>query len=65
MLGIGWQRRPESRWLANLLANEQAVRPLLKYLMATEIGGREGEGNGAAESDQRADQEWEELLDGR
>ena len=39
VLGIGWQRRPESRSLANLIANEQAVRPLLKYLMATEIGG--------------------------
>lgn len=44
MQGIGWQRRPESRWLANLLANEQAVSPLLNYLMATDIGGREGEG---------------------
>ena len=22
-LGIGWQRRPEKRWLANLLANER------------------------------------------
>ena len=65
MLGMGWQRRPESRWLANLLANEEAVRPLLKYFVATEIGGREGEEDGAAERDQRADQEGEELLDGR
>lgn len=35
-LGITWQRRTEKRWLANLLANllanEQAVAPLLKYL---------------------------------
>ena len=65
VLGIGWQRRPENRWLANLLANEQAVGPLLKYLMATKIGGREGEGKGEAERDQRTDQEGEELLDGR
>ncbi len=65
--GIGWQRRPESRWLANLVASEQAVSPLLNYLMATDIGGREakGEGEEAAEMDQRADQEGEELLDSR
>ncbi len=63
--GIGWQRRRESRWLANLLANEQAVRPLLNYLMATDIGGREGKREGAAERDQRTDQEGEELLESR
>ena len=61
--GIGWQRRPEKRWLANLLANEQAVRPLLRYLMTTEVGGRGGEADRAAEWDQRADREGEELLD--
>ena len=33
VLGIGWQRRPERRWVANLLANEQAIRPLLEFLM--------------------------------
>ena len=59
MLGIGWQRRPERRWVANLLAKEQAVRPLR---MTTEVGGREGR---AAEWDQRVDQEGEELLDSR
>lgn len=59
MRGIGWQRRSESRWLAYLLAYEQAVSPLLNYLMATDIGGREEEREGAAERDQRADQEGE------
>ncbi len=39
--GIGWQRQPEERWIANLLANNKAVQPLLKYLMTTEVGGRE------------------------
>lgn len=63
--GIGWQRRPESRWLANLLANEQAVSPLLNYLMVMDIGGREGEKEGATEKDHRADQEGEELLNSR
>ncbi len=46
-LGIGWQRQPEKRWVSNLLANEQAVQPLLKYFMTTEVGGREG-GSGEA-----------------
>ena len=61
VLGIG----PERRWVANLLANEQEVRLLLKYLMATEVGGREGGAERAAEWDQRVDQEGEELLDSR
>ena len=65
MLGIGWQRRLERRWVANLLANEQAVRPLVKYLMTTEVGGREGRVERAVEWDQRVDQEGEELLDRR
>ena len=55
MLGIGWQRRPERRWVANLLVNEQAVRPLLEYLMTTEVGGRKGGAERAAECDQRVD----------
>ena len=62
-LGIGWQRRPERRWLVNLLANEQAVGPLFKYLMTTEVGGQEGEADREEEWDHRADQE--ELLDSR
>ncbi len=62
-LGIGWQRQPEKRWVANLLANEQAVQPLLKYLMTTEVGGREGGAEKAVEWEQRTDREGEELLD--
>ena len=63
-LGIGWQCRPEKRWLANLLANEQAVRPLLRYLMTTEVESR-GEADRTAEWEQRADRAGEELLDSR
>ena len=62
-LGIGWQRRPEKRWVANLLANEKAVQPLLKYLMTTEVRGREVGAERGMEWEQRADQEGEELLD--
>lgn len=53
-MGIGWQHRPEEKWLADLLANEQAVEPLLKYLMTTEIGGRAGEADEEAECGQSA-----------
>ena len=65
VLGTGWQRRPERRWVANQLADEQAIQPLFKYLMTTEVGGREGETERAAEWGQRVDQEGEELLDSR
>lgn len=64
-LGIGWQARPEMRWLANLLANEQAVKPLLGYLMATEVGGRSVDAEKEAEWEQRADQAGEELFSSR
>lgn len=40
--GIIWQRQVERRWLANLLGDEKAVAPILKFLKTTEIGGREG-----------------------
>lgn len=50
------------RWLANSLANEQVVKPLLGYLMATEVGGRGGDAEKEAEWEQRADQAGEELL---
>ena len=40
-LGIGWQPRPERRWLGNLLANERAVRPKLQFLKDTEVGNRD------------------------
>ena len=62
-LGIGWQRPTEKRWLANLLANEQAVTPLLKYLMTTEVGTRGGEADREAEWERRGDQAGEEQLD--
>lgn len=54
------------RWQANLVANEQAVRPLLIFSVTTGVGVRE-EADRAAEWDQRADEEVGEggqLLDG-
>lgn len=40
--GIKWQAQAEKRWLAELLANKKKVAPLLKFLKAIAIGGREG-----------------------
>ncbi len=46
---IQWQRRPEKKWLAELLANQYAVGPLLKFLKDTEVGCRERAAEKAAE----------------
>ena len=35
---ISWQSRAEKRWLAGLLANEQAVGPLLSFWKARKLG---------------------------
>lgn len=40
--GGRWQAQAERKWLAELLANERATKPLLRFLQATEIGEREG-----------------------
>ena len=40
--GVSWQRQPEKKRLAELLANTFAVGLLLKFLKDTEVGSREG-----------------------
>ena len=62
--GIQWQRRPEKRWLAELLANKQAIESLLEFLKNTEVGSREGTAERAAEWRQRRDQDGEDQLGG-
>ena len=61
-IGIQWQRRPEKKWLAELLANERAVGPLLSYLKNTEVGSREGAAEVTREWRRRSDEEGEEHL---
>ena len=61
-IGIQWQRRPERKWLAELLANERAVGPLLEYLKDTEVGSREGAVGKTIEWRRRNDQEGEDQL---
>ena len=61
--GIGWQAQTERRWLANLLANETAVAPLLRPLKATEIGVREGARERELEWERKNDQVGEDLLE--
>ena len=60
--GIQWQRRPEKRWLAQLLADKHAVGPLLEFLKDTEVGSRGGAVEREAEWQQRRDQEGEDQL---
>ena len=59
---IDWQARPDKKWVASLLANEQAIEALLKFLRNTEIGSREGAAQRELEWEQRNDKEGEELL---
>ena len=61
-VGIQWQRRPEKRWLAELLADRHAVGPLLEFLKNTEVGSREGAVEKEMEWEQRRDQEGEDQL---
>lgn len=60
--GIQWQRRPEKRWLAEILADKHAVGPLLEFLKNTEVGSREGRGEKETEWERRRDQEGEDQL---
>lgn len=60
--GVLWQAQAERRWPAGLLANENAVAPLLKYLKATEIGGRKGARERELECEWKIDQAGEDLL---
>ncbi len=60
--GVEWQRRPEKRWLAQLLADRHAVGPLLEILENTEVGSRGGAAERKVEWQQRRDQEGEDQL---
>ncbi len=58
--GVQWQRRPEKKWLAELLANKHAVWSSLELLKYTEVGSRGAER--AAQWRQRRDQDGEEAY---
>ena len=53
------------RWLVDLLANEQVVKSLLGYLMATEVGDQGRNVEKEVEWEQRMDQVGKELLSSR
>ncbi len=61
-VGIQWQRRPEKKWLAELLADRYAVGPVLEFLKDTEVGNREGGREKETEWERRRDQEGEDQL---
>ncbi len=60
--GIICQPQVERMWLANLLGDEKAVAPILKFLKTTEIGGRDGARERELEWGRKIDQEGEDLL---
>ena len=60
--GISWQGRAEKKGLAELLADERAIGPLLECLKSTEVGGREGGKGRELEWGRRNDRAGEELL---
>ncbi len=45
--GIRWQGWTERKGLAELLANEKALGPLVKFLKSTDVGGEKGRKNGS------------------
>ena len=59
---INWQGWTERKGLAKLVADEGALGPLLEFLKATEVGGREGARERELEWEQRSDQAGEDLL---
>ena len=62
--GIRWQRRPEKKWLAGLLANRYAVGPLLEFLKDTEVGCREGAAEKTAELEAAERSRWRRPVRG-
>ena len=59
---INWQARPDKRWLASLLANEQAVGAMINFLRHTEVGSRNGAAERETEWERRNDEEGADLL---
>ena len=60
--GVAWQAQGGRRWLASLLGNKKAVGPLLRFLKATGVEGRERARERELEWERKNDQAGEELL---
>ena len=60
--GVQWQRRPEKKWLAELLTNTYAVESLLEFLKNTKVRSREGTAEKMVEWGQKKDQDGEDQL---
>ena len=59
---FSWQDRTERKGLAELLANEKAIGPLLEHLKSTEVGGREAAKEKGLERERTINLAGEELL---
>ena len=60
--GISCQGGTERKRLAELLANEKAIGPILGFLKSTKVGKRDGAREREKEWERRNDQAGEELL---
>ena len=52
----------ETKGIVELLTNEKAMGPLLRFLKSTEVGGKEGVKERELQWQRRSDQAGEELL---
>ena len=62
--GSSWQSQTKKKGLAEFLANEKAMGPLLGFLKSIEVGGRAGAKERELEWKRRNDEAGEELLGG-
>ena len=60
--GVRWQAQAERTWLAELLANKRATKPLLRFLQTTEVGGKEGARERELEWGKKNNQAGEDLA---
>lgn len=61
-VGIRWPLNPGRQWVAEVMGNDKAIKPLIDYLGATEVGGREGADKRSEEWGDRVDREGEDEL---
>lgn len=61
-VGVGWPLNPGRRWVADTMGNDKAIKLLIEYLEATEIGGREGANR---RSEKWGDRDEEDELDSK
>lgn len=60
--GVRQQAQTEKKWLANLIANQRAIKTLFRFLQTTKIEGGERVKKRELEKKQKSDQASKNLL---